>query len=275
MSELIYDLPREKYDAMTERVNWSTLKYLAKSPAHYKVALNGTPDTPFRKLGRVRHVLILEPEKLAESVAVFDGAKTAKKAWAEFQAANVGKDCITLEELEECQAIADAIRRHDIAMQYLEGARCEVTALWRHEVSGFEAVPGYAVDCRARIDIVSPMGLVDIKTTRDASPSASGFFRDSYNYKHHTQSAFYSDGYAAAGKVEPLPSVVIAAETFAPYCVQVYDVPEMLVETGRMEYRGLLSRLALCRREGKWPGYSTGKLSLELPRWAYNAEGDL
>lgn len=273
-AEIIYDMSREAYDAMTDRANWSTLKHLQKSPQHYRAALQAPPkDTDARRLGRVRHLALIEPEKYATDVAVWEGDKRTK-AWKEFQAANAGKEIITADEGEEIARLCEAIRRHSIASAYLEGARAEVTCLWRHAVEGFAGMSGFAVDCKARLDLLqTDVAIIDIKGTRDASPASFG--RDSFNFGYFIQAAMYVDAVAACtGAV--LPYVIVAAEHSAPYAVQPYRLPEALLERGRMEYRALLARLALCRRENQWGGYSDGELLLELPRWAYlESGGDL
>lgn len=72
-ARILYDLPREQYDAITDRVNFSTLKLMGESPAHYKHAVDekltaefdprGDPDQSDALLqGEASHVAALEPE---------------------------------------------------------------------------------------------------------------------------------------------------------------------------------------------------------------------
>lgn len=267
---IIPDMPREAYD-LAEGANWSRIKYLAKSPAHYRAEMDRTEDadTTARRLGRVRHIATLEPQRYGDSVAVWRGGDRRAKGYKEFAADNASREVVTLEEHEECMALATSVREHPIASKYL-GGRSEVSLFWSYSVPGFETVAGYTVQCKARLDLESDVrALVDLKTTRDASPI--GFGRECHNYGAIGQAAMYVDGYeAVTGK--RLPYVVIAAENVAPYVVQVYRVPEVLLEQGRQEYRRYLATLALCRREERWPGYSESELELELPRWVQATE---
>ena len=262
------NLSRAEYDAMTSRVNWSRLKHISRSPAHFRHALTAEgKDTPARAFGRLAHLAILEPELFAR-VPTWTGARRGRE-WEAFRAENEGRDIATADDRDRAAAIAEAVRAHPTASQYVTGGRAEVTALWTHETPPVEGsgLPGFAFDCKARLDYVAEKvgALVDVKTCRDASPDAFG--RDVWNLQYHVQAAWYRDGFAAAtGRT--LPFVIVAVETEPPHVVQVYRVPDWILDEGRSTYRALLGLLDRCKRERHWPGYATGELELMLPRWA-------
>lgn len=271
---VVFDMPRAEYDRLP-RANFSKLKVLAKSPRHYWHALTeDTPDTNARKLGRVRHIAALEPEKFAQEVAIWRGGRRAGKEWGAFCDANDGREIITEEEAHEVNLAASAVRADRDAAALLHGGRAEVSVLWTHREPSVGGLAGFSIDCKARLDLLCPERIVDLKFVKDASPE--GFARATWNYRHHTQGAVYVDGVAAAtGK--RLPYFIIAAEVAPPYVVQVYEVPERLLDVGREEYRALLQRLHDCRAENRWPGYADGPLELALPGWAdtFNDDEDL
>ena len=263
--ELIYDMPRAQYDRLA-RVNWSTLKHMGRSPAHYQEELlRGAPDTDARRLGRCRHLAILEPERFRHQVAVWDGKVRRGKEWDAFRAENRGLEILRPEEFEHCIAIQKAVRANPVAAEYLARAPAEVTLLWTHVAQAVGALAGYRIECKGRPDIAQARAIVDFKSTRDASPD--GFGRECWRYRYDAQGAFYVDGYEAVTG-QRLPYVLIAAENTPPYVVQVYTVPDVVLELGREHYRGLLDRLALCRAENRWPGYLDGESELMLPRWS-------
>lgn len=267
MNGILSSMDRAAYDAITDRVNWSTLKAMGRSPQHYRHGLdNPRADTPSLAMGRATHVAVLEPHLFMAEHVVWKGGRRQGGAWDEFRAEHHDREILTEEEAAKCLAIQRAVLTNHPASRYVTGGKAEVTALWTEEEPAMGGLSGYSIPCKARLDYVRPDVLVDLKTTRDASPDAFG--RTTWNFQYHVQSAWYRDAHAAAKGYE-LPFVIIAVETEAPYAVQVYRVPEHILELGRETYRALLSRLDWCRKHDDWPGYSDdGEMELTLPRWA-------
>lgn len=263
----VHTMPREEYDQI-QAENWSKLKHLARSPAAYSYrAANPEHDTAARKVGRAVHLAVLEPERFADSVAIWDGGRRYGKEWNAFVSANAGKELLKRDEFRQCMALQTAVRSDPVAAPHLMRGAAEQTVLWTDEVTG--------IKCKARTDWLNDV-LADLKTTRDASPD--GFARESWQYRYHTQLAFYSDGLRAAGERER-PVLIIAVESAPPYPVVVYRLGEELLQHGREEYRELLSRLKGLRELGPEAfatGYATCELDLALPRWMrHDEDGDL
>lgn len=258
-------MSREEYDR-SPRANWSRLKVLAKSPAHFRHAQMATAqvDTDSMKFGRAAHLAVLEPERFRAECAIWDGGRRAGKEWEAFRAKNEGLELLKDEDYQRCMALQSSVRNHPVAGPYLQNGKHEVSVFWTHETPSILGVDGFSTDCKSRLDFIADGALVDLKTTKDAS--LEGFARESWRYRYHAQAAFYSDAYfAATGR--RLPYVIVAVENFEPYVVQVFDVPESVLKVGRDEYQDLLARLHLCRTTSSWPGYSVTKAELELPHW--------
>lgn len=255
------NLSREAYDAL-DRVNFSSLKHFAKSPAHYLAAKQQPRDSAAMQRGRCVHIACLEPHRFASEVVVFDGATRRGKEWERFEAANLGKEILTAKEYEGVEATAIAVRGSLQAMKYLSAGQGEVSVLWES--------CGHSL--KSRLDWVSELALVDLKSTRDASPE--GFGRECQTHGTHIQAAFYSDAWEQKTG-ERRPYVLVAAEPTFPHPVQVYRVPEPLLELGRHIYQGWLRQLDECRKANVWPGYAADELDLILPRWAtFTETGD-
>lgn len=257
-------LTRDAYDGL-ERVNYSTLKAFARSPAHYRHALtHKSPETDALKMGRVAHLLIFEPELFEQEVAIWEGDRRAGKIWQEFEAANADKDIVRAKDIADLQAIAEAVRTHPDVATHLAAGQAEVTAQWLD--------PTTEIPCKGRLDWISKSGIImDLKTTYDASPDT--FSRHAHSLNYHVQAAFYSDGVYSATGVR-LPFVLVAVEKTEPFTVQVYELPEEVLDIGRATYRAWLRTLMLCRQTDIWPGYSNGPLPLSLPRWASTTSGE-
>jgi exodeoxyribonuclease VIII len=266
-----YRMPFTEYERIA-RVNWSTLRHLKRSPRHYAAALQQprTEDTDAMRLGRAIHAALLEPEVFAGQWTVWDGGRRYGAKWDKFSADAEAKglQVLTEDQYQTCRAVTTATAANEHAARHLRHGATELAVLWTHEQPA-NGVPGFRIDCKARIDLAAQSGaLVDLKTCRDASPDA--FARACWNMDYLGQAAMYVDGYAAA-KGEVRPYIMVAVETSEPYVTQVYRVPERLLEMGRATYQGLLGRLHECREQNAWPGYADGELDLELPRWVQRA----
>jgi hypothetical protein len=268
------DLPRERYDELDGRVNFSTAKAMGKSPAHYAHALtHRSPDTEPRKMGRLAHLAVFEPAVYARTVRTSELNRNSN-AFKDFLEMAVLEGCEVIKEADHrrLMSISDAVRKHPVAGRYASGGQSEVTLLWTHRAAAMGALPGYELDCRARLDHLKLDEFVsDLKVVRDASPD--GFGRACCDYRTFTQAAEYSDAVEAlTGK--RLPYYLLAVENFAPFAVQVYQVPQPILDMGRDEYRGWFDRIHACRRDNRWPEYAEGVLELGLPRWAMPQDDD-
>ena len=257
------DLTNAEYHA-SPAISKSGLDLIRKTPALYQWRRsNPTEQTPAMRLGTLTHTVVLEPEVFADSVIVrpegIDRRTSAgKAAWAAFELEAEGREIITNEEGAKLAAIRDAVRSHPAAAKALAG-------LPVIEQSIFWDVDGIA--CRCRPDAVTERGvIVDLKTTRDASPE--GFARSVAQYRYHVQAAYYSDGYRAVFGEAPRGFVFIAVETEPPYLVAVYVASETMTSRGRIEYQADLDTFRECLATDTWPGYSSSPLTLDLPKWA-------
>lgn len=254
---------RATYDAM-EGWNFSRLVRGRRSPAHIR---NAAPlEGAAIETGLASHVATLQPELFAASHITYP-KRRAGKDWEAFQEANAGKVIMSASEYETATAIAAAVRAHDIASAYLTAGAPEVALGWIDKVTGLA--------CKCRVDWLDeqmPPLMVDLKTTRDASPHAFG--AAAYRYGYHIQAAFYADGYEAiTGRVPQY--AIIAVESAAPYDVVCYRVSDELLARGREEYRRLLELVKDCERTGYWPGLAPNEeLVLDLPPWAKESEDE-
>lgn len=258
-------MSRTEYDKQGD-VNWSSLKLLLKSPAHYRAALMATvrPSTAPQTRGRAVHVAVLEPDRFRAEYVTYPERRAGKK-WDAFKEANPDKEILTEDTHADCIAMEQAVRTNPAALPYLSGGRSEVTVLWPFVRETMGAVEGYSTDCKSRIDFVANVGaLVDFKSTRDASPS--GFGRELARYGHHIQAASYRRAYQLATGKE-LPYIFVATEAAWPHVTAVYRMTAKAFDLGWDTYVELHDRLNACRRDNYYPGYGEGVMDVELPHW--------
>jgi exodeoxyribonuclease VIII len=241
--------------------NFSTLKCLDQSPAHYRHRLTvPREDGDALRKGRAVHCAVFEPERFAASWPAWD-ERRAGKEWAEFLK-GCGGDYLTATEAAWTRAVAAAVRSDRHAAPLIEGGRAEFAIRWTDAATG--------IACKARLDYWTHAGIVDLKTCRDASPG--GFGRAAAKYMYYVQMAFYFDGLVAASGTDYPAPVLLAVETEAPHVVQAYRLTDDQLEAGRDLYRGWLARLAECRATDRWPGYADGIADLALPGWVWGDE---
>lgn len=263
---IFLNVSREDYDR-SPGVNFSTLKVIARSPAHYRQKLiKPDADTAPRKLGRCSHIASFEPEQYGSRVAVWKGGKRNSNAWKAWKAKHDGLEQLSEKEHTLCMAVQLAVRNDPCAAKYVSGGKGEVSLYWTHVSPPVGEVAGYQFQCKARPDFLANVGaVVDLKTTRDASPE--GFGRECVKYGYHKQAAYYRDAHEALTG-ERWPYKIIAVEPSEPYVVTVFTIPEYILDLGREAYRAMLDRLNFCRALATYPGYAEGEVELALPRWA-------
>jgi exodeoxyribonuclease VIII len=258
-----HDLTNAEYHA-SPAISKSGLDLIRKAPALYRWRqANPTEQTPAMRLGTLTHTVVLEPDRFEQDTIVrpegIDRRTNAgKAAWAAFEFEAEGCEIISDEEWTKLAAIRDAVRSHPAAAKALAGSPViEQSIFWDAD----------DIACRCRPDAVTERGvIVDLKTTRDASPD--GFAKSVAQYRYHVQAAFYSDGYRAAFGEAPRGFVFIAVETEPPYLVAVYVASETMTSRGRIEYQADLDTFRECLATDTWQGYSSSPLTLDLPKWA-------
>ncbi len=265
-----FAISRSEYDAITNRVNFSKLKWLAKSPASYQNALLSPEDHDRDVLirGRASHLAIFEPHEFEKRVVTYSERRASKK-WDEFQVEHAGKEILTPVMAASVMGTARSVRESEMARPFLVSGQSEVTVLWSHLEPEVGGIPGFDVECKARIDFLGPSTIVDVKTVRDASPDAFG--RQIFGLEGLAQAAMYVDGLKAA-TAQARSYAWIAVEASRPYIVQVYLATEDHLALGRERYQNWLRLLDVCRTDNAWPGYARTPMDLQLPRWAQPTE---
>lgn len=261
-NHIILDMTSEQYHAH-EAISNSGLTELAKSAAHYRhYRENGSPDTDALNFGSAFHTMLLEPEAFDSRVQLWSGqSRATTKGKEEYaNAVATGKLTLKIDEHVAMKAMCSAINAHVSSNVYLSGkGKVEASLFWTDAETG--------VQCRCRPDWMRDDGvLVDLKTTRDASPEQ--YERHAFNYRYWVQAAFYMQGYeAVTGKKCPAFAFV-AVEKEQPYGCTLWIADESAVEAGKREVRRCLERYATAKKTGKFECYPDVPLTLRLPACA-------
>lgn len=271
ISDGIYPgMSRAEYHAI-KAVNQSLLKQFARSAAHAREYMMHPPEpTEAMDDGNAIHCAVLEPKRFADTYVVsprFDRRlKADKEAWAEFEKNNAGKEIIDEDTMLMCRAITENCYADPVINRILAGkGHSELCVVWTDVETGLR--------CKALLDcVVKFQGftfIVDLKSTKDASPEAFG--KQCANLGYHEQAAFYLEGLNTIAPMERR-FLHLAVEKVRPFCAAVYELQDDSINAGRFEFRAHLNQYAECLRTNVWPGYPSGITPLNIPVWAMSRE---
>lgn len=263
-NHIILDMISEQYHDH-EAISNSGLTQLAKSAAHYRhYRENGRPDTDALNFGSAFHTMLLEPVAFKDRVSIWEGAdrrtNKGKELYAHALEEAAGRILIENEDYDGMVAMCTAINAHVSSNVYLSGkGMVEASLFWADAETG--------IQCRCRPDWMRDDGvLVDLKTTRDASPEQ--YERHAFNYRYFVQAAFYMMGYEAVTGNRCPAFAFVAVEKEAPFGVSLWIADEAAIDAGKREVRRCLERYALAKKTGKFECYPDVPLTLRLPAWA-------
>jgi hypothetical protein len=205
---------------------------------------------------------ILEPEKFHDRYllrpADIDLRTKAGKAWAADAREN-GYEILNAAQSETLEQVCLSVERHEGIQELLIEATRETVVEW--------SIDGIA--CKARLDILGPDMMGELKTCRDLAR----FERDAARLLYHGQCAWYSDGAVKADLLSATAKVyMVVVETSEPYDCGIYRVTPGILEDGRDLYTGLLGYWRECQAADLWPGLCPGIQNLSLPSWAVVGE---
>jgi exodeoxyribonuclease VIII len=216
------------------------------------------------KAGTVLHALVLEPHLFDKEFAVEekgDGRTKAGKAYRKmFKEQNAGKTIVEPETMRLGSRMADEITQQTHAYELLthEDAEVEQSLFWTDQQTGLE--------CKARIDLVHPKCLVDVKTARDPSPE--GFAKSCAALGYHRQAEWYQRGWKTLSG-ETLPFLFLVVGNEEPHDVAVYKLDEAAMQLAAGQNAVTLAQMELAIRNNEWASpWEVAINELQLPRYA-------
>ena len=160
-------------------IRFSNLKLMAKSPAHYKCALETEqPDTATFRNGRLAHRLLLN---IGPELIVWEGRRQGK-LWEGFKEEHEGAEIVSRKEYDNAEAMRLSFNATPEAVELSRGPK-ETTLRWKRADR----------QCQGTPDVILPgVGIVDLKTCDDAS--IFRFPNVAIRYGYHAQLSWYLDG---------------------------------------------------------------------------------
>lgn len=250
-------------------VHFSSLKQLAKSPAHYKWRCEH-PMEPTRdmRIGSYVNQLVLGKSPRKTLVVFEEEGSRSTNAYKAFAKRHEDKEVLTLAEALEAEPIAQAVLQDETAQSLLKsydssaGVRYEVPLSWTDN----------GIPCATTgIDIVGPDYLADLKVVHNAEPE--------YLQKHalrmgwHAQLVWYAGGMpTVAHRTGALH--LLCVESSPPHPVTVLTLSPEVIEAGEKCVRAWMERLKVCAESGVYPGYVQSPVTWALPEWMMEGDFD-
>ena len=238
------------------------LKNMAKSPAHYKAAVEAPNiSSDALLLGSLVHAMVLEPHTVEGDfvkVGKIDRrTKEGKKQWQDLQDGD--KRVVQEGMWETAQNMAASVMGCPEAASMID----EAVAMNQVETEFFWNDSRYEIRRKSKADAITASSIVDLKTTTDAT---RGFDRSIIKYFYHTQGAYYRDALASQG-ISRDTFTIIAVEKAPPYAVAIVRLNWDVLDWGKKIVDGWLEQLHWCQNSGQFPAF-TGTRNFEMPAWA-------
>jgi hypothetical protein len=280
---VIYDLAEADYRS-AEGLSQSSLKKIAKSPAHFRYGVESEDEQEDKQclvLGRVTAALLLEPNRKPFWTIQPDKIKLNEKTGREWAMEMCGWDeskdgkfpksakdalwrkgitLISAYDFRCAEGMVAAVKNHPIAALALDGSKCEVSCFtdWPTDHGDVR------VKCRHDIVADGSNAMVDLKSARNAAPD--GFLRSVLQYGYAIQCASYMAIWNKLMPQAPMEvALLIAVEPEPPHGVMVHQLDQEFLAYGRQQWEAMLNLYAKCRAENSWPCYPTEISVLKLP----------
>ena len=249
------NLPYSEYEKLPG-LRASDMKTLLKSPrAYYNAKTLGIKKDASKSmnLGSAAHTAILEPEKFADEIVVFDGAVRRGKEWDKFKAEHEGKLILNANEFDSVAEMAKAVNRNVDAMALICKGDAEVTLEFEFMGRKF----------KSRLDWLDGYIIVDLNTTRNIG--AYDFKRDVFNFGYNVQFAIYHHAIKEHTGKDP-KFYVIAVDNSGEEMSEsaIFKIGTDVLDKGYTDMRQALRILDDCEKNDYWPSPNEGIHDLTL-----------
>lgn len=261
----------QQYHADTTRLSNSMLSILKRSPKlfygyYVSKSLSIPESTESMALGSMVHTMLLEPQEFENRYAVCppcDRRTTVgKKIHADFLATLGPKtELVKHDDMMLAAACCEAMHSHADLTEVIEATwdRRIVEQRIDFQVAG--------VDMRCKPDYLSIEAavVVDVKTTKDASPIE--FAKSIAGYGYHRQAWLYQEAVYQKHNIA-CRFIFAVVCTEPPFEVACYELSDAAMAAGGREVFALLDEFRSRSESGDWISeWSRGIVPIELPTW--------
>lgn len=278
LNKLITDLSSEEYHGLTGTWSSSQLKDILDDEEffvkkHIKKEIEREERAAF-DTGTYFHTAVLEPHKISEEIAVFEGRMRVGKKWEIFKLKNKGKCLITLSQKEQGDRMVRAVNRSNLAQEYLDG-ECEISlfiklTVWKGKIfskahkkvltrDGWKDYldpirEDFSLIVKVRADTLGDHYISDLKSTSGNPRSISSVRNSISKYIYDLSAALYLDMFSLVRpKVNKFKWIFASKDR---ECCATWRATKDQILVGRAKYMKAILRLsALALADWEVPDY--------------------
>lgn len=246
----LIDITNQEYHSEIEHLSSSSLKLLITdlNKFYQEKILKIKPPTvesPHFSEGSYLHSLILEPHKVHEEYAFFDGWRKSGKEWIEFKEASAGKTILSKPQAKKVQSLYAHYIKNDLAKELVAG--CE------YEKSLFTEISGIKIKVRADGINLEKGYIIDVKTTSfDLDKDSFKATCDRFHYQ--LSAALYLKAFEDFYKKEfDFYFIVVGKEEKG---CKVYKLSKDSRTVGDMQIAKAIKIFKACSAKNDWTGDS-------------------
>jgi hypothetical protein len=275
MTQIIKDMPLKAYHEESEHYSATGLKHALRSLKEMRYYLDGKLEEKrgkFLDFGNAFETKLLEPDEFKNNVAVFPAeklkydiqemrpelkvvasSKEFKSVKDAFYAENSEKYIIEdygMEGLKTLEEMEKSCRENPIISKLISQVEKQVSIFWTDEKTGVK------LKTRPDTSRSEKNVIVDVKTTRDASPRM--FSKQINDLNYWLQACLQIEGCLKSGYMEKIDGYFwLAVEKEAPFNAVLYEFAKEDIERKMIEVRLILDKIAESEKSGIWSGYES------------------
>lgn len=212
--------------------------------------------------GNYLHTAILEPHKVKDEIAVFDGKVRNGKNWELFKKKHEGKLIITQTQKDVADGMIKAVKGSPVSQEYLKGEPelslfVEILVAERQIYAPFfkkmltpegwidqQKIPGkgFKVVVKVRADCLGDNFISDLKSTSGKATQASSVRKSISQYKYDLSAALYLDMFSLV-KEDVSAFIWIFASKVNP-CAASWIATKNQILVGRAKWSWAIKKLA-------------------------------
>lgn len=249
--------------------NQSSLKSILTSPAHYLAAKSRRfIPSPVMTIGTATHCKVLEGDETFNSSFIKkpDSIKFTSKEGRDWKEENKKKTILANDgqyrQWDAVMGMSERLKELDWFNPDQQDYRKfnEVSIYWDYD----------DIRCKARLDRVLVLDdeviVVDLKTTD--SVNVDKFQSKLVDLGYDFQAGWYSTA-AEIIYGKPARFIFVAVERNEPYTVDLFEVPDFMLEEAKRKNELAMQILQECKQTGVYPAPKPSLKKLDYPKW-YN-----
>lgn len=268
LGKLVGDMSSADYHGLSGTFSSSQLKDLLDDPEYFhKKHIEKSVERvsiPAFDVGTYFHCAVLEPDKLGDDCAVFDGIRRGK-VWDEFKETNSGKTIITASEKTQADGLVKATLASPIAMNRIKRGTPEVSTFSEVLVDGSTVYAkggelelgkygwvkakdkiskkAVTIILKVRADLLADEYILDLKSTTGNAKSVSLMRKKISDYNYDLSASLYLDIFSlATGRTLDQFLWTFASKDF--YNCKTYMASSDNVLVGRAKWKKAVVSLA-------------------------------